>query len=152
MATRATRRRRLLIVGSLVVAVSASACAGDDADPSSEPTTAPTTAQGPSADEELDVEFAVFRYTGAFLSGDGATAHALLSERCQERLSVPEMEEIAGAAANRYEGVSNYDDITVDTFDGQSARVTYRFEGAPELDQEREPWVLEGGDWRNDEC
>lgn len=96
-----------------------------------------------------DVDDAVRAYTSAYLAGDGAKAHALLSTRCQAAMSPSELGRHAAGAATFY-GRARITSLT-SSVDGDRATVTYRFD-QPAIDQEDQPWVLESGAWRYDQC
>lgn len=88
--------------------------------------------------------------TRVFLGGDADAAWNLLSTRCRDRLARSDFATAVGQARNIYGGAS-MTSLEVDTLEGTIARVTYRYDD-PSLDQEREPWVLEDGQWRQDDC
>lgn len=89
-------------------------------------------------------------YSDAFLMGDGAAAYALLSARCQERNTEAEFTSIVDRAGEQYG-----DPLPFKSFDaeisGDLARATYTYAVA-EINQDAEPWVREGGEWREDDC
>ncbi len=89
-------------------------------------------------------------YSNAFLSDDAAAAHALLSTRCHARVSLDELRGIT-ALASRTFGQQPIAGFTVDDLSGDLARVTYTYRDA-RINQTREPWVREGGAWKQDDC
>jgi hypothetical protein len=95
------------------------------------------------------VEDAVRSYSGAFLSGRGEKAAAMLSTRCDSPALRTQIIQAAKAAPALY-GQARIVSITP-TVDGERATVTYRFD-QPAIDQENQPWVLESGAWRYDKC
>jgi hypothetical protein len=98
---------------------------------------------------EQGVESAVRSYTAAFLSGQGAKAADMLSERCN---TPAKREEIIAASRIAPALYGQAAIISVEpTVDGDHARVTYRF-NQPAIDQENQPWVEEFGTWRYDKC
>lgn len=121
---------------------------GGAAHPSSPTSTDSDVAGTPDATAELRA--AVEAYSRAYLSGDAETAYRLLSRRCRERLSRAEMSALTSAAQDLYGGadITSYEAKT----SGEFARVTYRYEDYPAIDQESEPWVFERGSWRQDDC
>lgn len=95
------------------------------------------------------LEQAVRDYSAAFLGGDAAGAVGMLSDRCRERIGA-ELPAVVFAAAQTY-GNARITSLSVDEQSGNLARVTYRYD-RPELDQEGEPWVRQGGKWKQDDC
>lgn len=102
------------------------------------------------ASGRAELEASVRGYSEAFLAGDAEAAWELLSERCRDRLAQSEFTSIVSAGGAMY-GDAELTEFEVVDLAGNLARVTYRYD-APEIDQVREPWTLEGGVWRNDDC
>jgi hypothetical protein len=96
------------------------------------------------------LEAQVRAYSAAFLGGDGAAAYELLSKRCQERNARTAFVNTVALAAQQY-GPQDIKTLVVDQASGDLARVTYTYDTAA-LDQRGEPWVREGGQWREDDC
>lgn len=92
---------------------------------------------------------AVRGYSAAFLRGDAAATVEMLSERCRDRIGA-QLPSVVAAAAQAY-GNAKITSLSVDEQSGNLARVTYRYDRA-ELDQEGEPWVKQGGRWKQDDC
>lgn len=87
-------------------------------------------------------------YSTAFIAGDGASARSQLTARCEERIG-DLVESGATTIAEQYPGatMTSYEaDV-----DGGAATVTYTFD-QPGIDQADERWVVEGGEWRYDDC
>ena len=106
----------------------------------------------PGLDGPLDepaLRKAVLAYSHAYLSGRVDAAYALMSERCRERSP---REEFAGDVAM---AEKMYDPEPVRSLVAEvkadRARVTYTY-AEFDLNQTGEPWTLEGGEWRNDDC
>lgn len=103
----------------------------------------------PSAGSSLPLEAAVRTYTEAFLGGDADAAYDLLSERCRGELARNDFTAIVAQASAQYgdaEITSYEDDVR-----GNVATATYELSD-PTLNQVEERWLLEGGNWRNDDC
>lgn len=105
---------------------------------------------GAPADERASLEESVRNYSAAYLGGHPESAHALLSARCQDRLSLAELT-AATTAAQRLYGGARMTALDIDTLEGSLARVTYRYDN-PAIDQLAEPWTKEDGQWRQDDC
>ena len=105
---------------------------------------------GGGGDGRAELERSVRAYSEAYLGGDAEAAHALLSERCQERLTLDAFRPSVAGGRAAY-GEAKMTSLSVDELSGNLARVTYRYDVAA-IDQEREPWVREGGGWRQDDC
>lgn len=106
------------------------------------------TTAAPGADD-ASLQLAVRVYSGSFLAGDARGVHALMSTRCQAAFPVEDLKPLVAAAAMDF-GDARMTALAV-TVDGTAGTATYTFT-RPELDQEREPWVVEKGGWRNDSC
>lgn len=117
-------------LAAAAVALSASGCAGTNND-------------------ATELKTAVTSYSNAYLSGDGAAAHSLLSQRCQQRLTETELGTTAQIAAKMYgtQTITSYEA----NISGTMARVTYTYASA-EINQTSEPWVREDGAWKQDDC
>lgn len=102
---------------------------------------------GPGEGELVD---AVDGYSVAFTSGDAETAYGMLSDRCQGRVAESEFAAVVEVASSSY-GETAPETVEVGQLEGDMARVTYTF-ADPALDQESEPWVVEDGAWRQDDC
>lgn len=97
-----------------------------------------------------EIEPAVRSYSDAYLSGNADEAHALLTSRCQERTNLAEFRALTALAKEQY-GSAQMTEFEVAEQSGGLARVTYRYDQSS-IDQEEEPWALEDGEWRNDDC
>jgi hypothetical protein len=95
------------------------------------------------------VEDAVRSYSGAFLSGQGEKAAAMVSARCDTPALRSQIIEASKMAPALY-GQARLISITP-TVDGDRATVIYRFD-QPAIDQENQPWLLESGTWHYDKC
>jgi hypothetical protein len=152
--------RRTAAVAAAAVAAAAlialAGCSSDaDGDATVEATDAPTpttTMQAPdtaTSDPEAELRAAVTAYSDAYLGGDGAAAWAILSNRCQARVSQSDMDTATSLAASTY-GAQPITSLDV-TVSGDMARATYTYADGT-LDQMGEPWTLEDGRWRQDDC
>lgn len=93
---------------------------------------------------------AVETYSVAYTGGDAETAYGMLSSRCRDRVGEGEFTSAVTAAGGMY-GETEPTSVEVGQLDGGMARVSYTFEQS-ELDQQSEPWVVEDGSWRVDDC
>jgi len=103
-----------------------------------------------TAEEGPELEPAVRAYSAAYLSGNGDEAHALLTARCRERTPIEELRVAAALGKEQY-GTAKLTSVDIVEESGNLARVTYRYDMAS-IDQVAEPWALEDGAWRNDDC
>lgn len=138
---------RFLVVAVLALVLSACSSSEDDAPEEPQASTSEP-APAPTVDPADELEAAVEAYSAAFLSGDGAAAYNLLSERCRDRTPLSEFAGVVEQASAVY-GEQAITSLEV-TVNGEQAQATYGY-ADPTLDQDREPWVNEGG-WRNDDC
>jgi heme A synthase len=92
---------------------------------------------------------AVQAYSKAYLAGEGATAHAILSTRCQVKMQPSDF------AASAVKAKKKYGDVPIKTLSvqvsGSTAKATYTY-SVKAIDQTDEPWVFENGKWHNDHC
>ena len=96
------------------------------------------------------LEPAVRAYVAAFIGGDGATAFALLSDRCQKKEGENSFVLVARMAHEQYGSatiVSYHDAVS-----GSTATATYEMSD-PALNRSGpQPWEFENGAWRMDRC
>lgn len=104
-----------------------------------------------SSSPEDAVETAYRAYTKAFLTGDGATAYAMLSERCRGLYSEADFAAAAESAADLY-GLVDYEvrDVKIDA-DGR-ATVDAEFPVEALNQGGGSEWIQESGSWRTDKC
>ena len=107
-----------------------------------------TVAATPSGNQQLQA--AVEAYSAAYLTGKGTAAYALLSSRCQQLVGLPQMISLTSAAASLY-GTLPVTSFTVNSNSDSQATVTYTYAVA-KLNQSQQPWVVEGGSWKDDNC
>lgn len=130
-------------------------CSGASEKPRANGDNAVTTSSVTQADLNNDADRASLRsavesYSSAYLSGDAERARALLSARCQQRISLDELRALATGAKGLY-GTAKMTSFEITTLSGPLARVTYRYD-VPAIDQLDEPWARQDGQWRNDDC
>jgi len=113
----------------------------------SSPSSTPSSA---SASVEAALRAAVQAYSDAFLSGNAKQAYALLSTRCQERSTLAEFTAITDQAKALYGNPLPMSSFKAQ-ISGDLARVTYTY-AVSAINQTREPWVRESGDWHEDDC
>lgn len=105
----------------------------------------------PSADPEQEaLRSAAQKYSDAYLTGDAKTAYSILSTRCQDRLSKAEFAAMVDLAESMYGSALPFESFSAKISD-EFARVTYTF-SVKAINQTKEPWVKEGGSWREDDC
>lgn len=128
-----------IVLAALVLAVTG--CGGGSAPPLS----GSGTQRGQSA-----LEDAYRTYVEAFFGGDGATAYALLSDRCQKATSLSEFAAASESAADIYGQV----DYTIDTVtvDGNSGSVDSTFAADALNSDGGSAWIYEDKGWRSDKC
>jgi hypothetical protein len=112
--------------------------------------TAGHTSKSDATDIAANLRAAVEAYSAAYLSGDGATAYAMLSMRCRSLHSKDEYISLTALAKQMY-GNQPVRTFGIDSRSGNTARVTYTFDNH-DIDQTNEPWVREVGFWKEDDC
>lgn len=140
--------RLLLPCALALTAVLTSACSDDGGD-SDEPS-ADASATALTGTDEAALREVVQAYSDAFLTGDGATAHALLTDRCQEALPAEGFIPVVEEAGELYGSALDFTSFEA-KIDGTQAFVTYTYDDA-KLNVDQEPWVVEGDSWRQDDC
>ena len=121
--------------------------AAPDGTPSASSSPSPVTPETPDPTDEL--KQAVQAYSDAFLTGD-VKAYDLFSERCQDRTNKNEFIGILAAAKSAYGSALPLKSIDADV-SGDLARVSYTYP-IEAINQDSEPWVREGGTWKQDDC
>jgi len=134
--------RRLVAV--VVSTALVSACAGGSKN------AAPTAGNKVDRSRAAALETAVRAYSTVVLDGESAKAYTLLSKRCRERMTEAAFEKIATGGAALY-GTARLKTLRITQLSGDLARVTYTYDKAA-INQTAEPWVYEGGTWREDDC
>lgn len=141
--------RAYAAMASVVLLAGCGGAADDQPDdaPISLPAGVPTK-QLSHAERELATAYRTF--VDAFLSGDGATAYDLLSERCQ---GVYSPEEYADGSADAAEDIGLVDYVIVSVrVDGGRGEVDGEFPVAELNHKGGTAFVLEDGEWRADRC
>ena len=149
-----TRSGSLRVVCLLIVVMGSIACSDNGsqtppaaAEDQSSPATSP---EGDTDRDENELKASVQAYSDAYLGGDADGGWALLSRRCRERITRIQFDAAVSTASE------TYDQASVIDFDahisGDLARVSYSFAKYPDLAQDSEPWVIEDGRWREDDC
>lgn len=148
MRTRATITTAVLLLAALT------ACSSSDDKPTasdSSPADAEQTTSVPAEHEADDLKAAVGVYTGAYFEGDADTAYGMLSKRCQGKVTPEAYGAVVKQAAQDYGSDHPATDVQAEV-SGKLARVSYKVKGLPKLDQQAQPWALEGDAWKYDAC
>ncbi|PWJ27202.1 hypothetical protein ATK17_3392 [Branchiibius hedensis] len=147
-------RRHATLLAAIAAVAGLAACSGaSDAGTPSAPATSMTTPP-PANDSKVAspsaaLESAVRSYSGFYTGGNGSAAYAMLSARCQTLSS----EATFSAAVQRvHQGYGTTPIATLSVVvNGDSGFATYTYAKSG-LNQSRQPWVLESGAWKNDDC
>jgi len=128
---------------TLLMLASVAACSGGDGG---------STADSAAADAGAELKAAVEAYSDAFFAGEALGAYDLLSDRC--RSTTPQDEYVANVVA--FAGLigdarPEMTVLEVTDIDGERATVTYDYDRG-DYGQSDQPWVLESGGWRYDDC
>ena len=116
--------------------------------PAAEPTTVSAEPTAPQAEAALRA--AVQAYSDAYLSGNGKAAYALLSKRCQKMDTLEGFSALVDQAKNLYGNPVPMTSFKAHIAGGM-ARVTYTYM-ITAINQTDQPWTLEAGGWRDDNC
>lgn len=149
-------RTRVTVTLAAVLLTALTACdssSDDKADPpSSSPTkVAETPTTTPRRADATDLERVADTYTNLYFGGDGKGAYVFLSKRCKAKADEAVYVATVDQAAKDY-GPDHPAMNVHATVSGDMGRVSYKVKGLPKFDQERQPWTLEGGDWKYDAC
>lgn len=144
------KKRTLFLVPLLLTLA---ACGGESASKKADKP-ASASPESPSASASTsggdDIRKQVVAYSDAFLTGDSAAAYPLLSQRCRKRMSKEEFADLVSQAAKQYGSPLSLRTFKAEV-NGDQARVTYTY-AVSDINQDREPWVREGGSWHEDDC
>lgn len=99
---------------------------------------------------EPELEPAVRAYSDNFLAGNADEVHARMTARCRERTNLDQLRPLVAMAKENY-GTATMTSFEIAQQSEGLARVTYRYDQSS-IDQVEEPWALEDGQWRNDDC
>jgi hypothetical protein len=140
----------------LLAAVTLAGCSSSDgSDDTPPPAPKAPTASGKAStaaptDGKAALVAAVKAYSAAYFKPDAAAGHALLSARCQAKISSEDYRAALDQAIATY-GHQDVKTVAVDSITTDMARVTYTY-SVPALDQHGQIWIREGGAWRYDAC
>ena len=112
-------------------------------------TTPPPANDSKAASPNAALESAVRSYSGFYTGGNGPAAYALVSARCQKLYSEPVFSAVVQKVHQSY-GTAPIATLSV-LVNGDSGFATYTYAKSG-LNQNRQPWVLESGSWKNDDC
>jgi hypothetical protein len=104
---------------------------------------------GPSERDDPALRAAVLAYSESYLSGGADVVYNLMSRRCQQQVTLAEVTDGVALAQRMYDE-QPVRSLTAFIEDDE-ARVTYSY-ATSDLNQTREPWTRESGEWRNDDC
>lgn len=151
--------RALQLVTGLALTVALVGCSSDDGKKADEPKT-PAASSTPSgtpdetgtadSDPKAALEAAYRTYVDAYLTGDGATAYAAMSKKCQDAQPLSEFAASAEAAGELYGDI----DYTIDSIviDGDHGKVNATYP-VDNLNQGGgSEWIIENGAWKMDRC
>jgi len=126
--------------------------AGTSKPATSTPAAGPATmsAEPTAPQAEAALRAAVQAYSDAHLSGNGKAAYALLSARCQKMDTLEGFSALADQAKNLYGNPVPMTSFKAHIAGGM-ARVTYTYM-IKAINQTDQPWTLESGGWRDDNC
>lgn len=141
--------------GLVVLALTGCGAGGEKDDPtkvsaSSGTSSTPVASPSPTtADDSAELKQAVQAYSDGFLSGNAKT-YEMFSKRCQDRTNKNEFLGILMGAKSTYGSALPLETFDADISDDM-ARVTYTYSLAA-INQAAEPWIREGGEWKQDDC
>ncbi len=144
--------RRMVALGAAVLVLGGCSNDDGDADRRAEPAPSSPASTAPSSPAEIELRAAVQAHSDAVLTGKVAAALRLMSRRCRDTMDERQFTEevkLQGSIHSKPLEFQSYDAEV----DGRRALVNYTYL-VVESDTEPvgEPWVLEPGGWRKDEC
>ena len=137
------RFRTLSTATTLLMLATVVACSGGEGGAMTESSASEATAE---------LKAAVEAYSDAFFAGEALGAYDLLSDRC--RSTTPQDEYVANVVAFADligDARPEMTVLEVTDIDGERATVTYDYDRG-DYGQSDQPWVLESGGWRYDDC
>jgi len=149
MYTRATIATAAVLLAALTACSSSdddAPAASDSGRPAAEPTVSV-----PAGHEGDDLEAAVAVYTAAYFAGDADTAYGMLSARCAKEITKDAYAGVVEQASADHGEDHPLSDVRAEV-SGTTGRVDYKVTGLPKFDQQAQPWVLEDGAWKYDDC
>ncbi|MFF4797366.1 hypothetical protein ACFY1U_03020 [Streptomyces sp. NPDC001351] len=155
MRTRATIT--LTTTALLLAALTACSSSSDDKPDSASSSTPTRTAAvetptiTPTPADSVDLERVAETYTDLYFGGEGKGAYAFLSKRCRAKADPAVFEATVKQAAKDYGPDHPATDVQA-TVSGDMGHVSYKVKGLPKFDQTKQPWTLEGGDWKYNAC
>lgn len=145
--------KKILVVAAILFALTACGSTATKATPaktvSSDTPSVALQVKQASKPMTPDVKTAVRNYSHYYLTGNGYKAYDLMSKSCKAKVDKNELEGETLAAKSQY-GDEPIKTISVESH-GDTALVTYSYT-SPVLDQHSQPWVLENGAWKYDDC
>lgn len=133
--------------------LAACSSAGDRPPPTTAPVSGPSTKPrpvAPSDDSEAELAREVRAYGEAYFRADTATAYSHVSARCKEKLPREAYEKVLLNAVSEY-GRQGVRLVKVELISGDTALVSYSYD-LPQLDEAKQQWARERGQWRFDAC
>jgi len=103
-----------------------------------------------SAEQTANLKKAVQAYSDAYLAGKADPAYQLLSARCQKKWTSSQFGALVTTAGKTYGAALPLESFSA-KISGDIALVSYTYI-LPALRQERQPWLLGSGGWKNDDC
>ncbi|MEU3278497.1 hypothetical protein [Streptomyces antibioticus] len=141
-------RTRAAVAATTLLLAALTACSSSDggAPADSEPTISV-----PAGHEGDDLEAAVAVYTASYFAGDADTAYGMLSARCAEETTKDAYTAVVKQAAADHGADHPLTDVHAEV-SGTTGHATYKVTGLPTFDRKEQPWTLEDGAWKYDDC
>ncbi len=143
--TRAAVATTTLLLTSLAALT---ACSSSDG---GTPADSEPTISVPAEHQGDDLEAAVAVYTASYFAGDADTAYGMLSARCAEETTKDAYPAVVKRAAADHGADHPLTDLRAEV-SGTTGHATYKVTGLPEFDKKAQPWTLEDGAWKYDDC
>ncbi|KUO13815.1 hypothetical protein [Streptomyces sp. DSM 15324] len=147
-------RAAITLATALLATLAACSSSSDDkAEPPKRSTTtvAETPTTTPTPPDAIELERVADTYVNLYFGGDGEGAYAFLSKRCRAKAGSASFAATVEQAAKAYGPDHPATDVHA-TVSGDTGRVSYKVRGLPKLDQQGQPWTVEGGAWKYDAC
>ncbi|MGY3790845.1 hypothetical protein [Streptomyces antibioticus] len=143
-----TRTRTHAAVTTTLLLVALTACSSSDG---GTPADSEPTISVPAEHQGDDLEAAVAVYTASYFAGDADTAYGMLSARCAEETTKDAYTAVVKQAAADHGADHPLTDLRAEV-SGTTGHATYKVTGLPEFDKKAQPWTLEDGAWKYDDC
>lgn len=146
------RHTTAALTAALLLALTACSTSSDEPKPEKPAASKPgnPAPKQPADDGSAELEKAVRAYSAAYFKPDATAAYGMLSARCKGKIAPEVFKPVVEGNAKDY-GHQQLRSVKVDLISGDTGLVSYSYD-VPKLDQPKQKWAREGGQWHYDGC